>query len=120
MSKEPLLASMNQLTLYSIRFYLNERFRLAFEDAGLEEVMDEDAAAAQPQETNSTPSEDEQDQAEAYLLPGLLDDNSHSLDNQIRTLDGDLVEDEFTADAINYQILLKKIDELLDRLKLDA
>jgi hypothetical protein len=38
----------------------------------------------------------------------------------IRTLDGDEIEDEFDQDAMNYQILLGKIDQLLDRLKLNA
>lgn len=38
----------------------------------------------------------------------------------IRTLDGDIVGDESAQDALNYQILLNKIDLLLDRLKLDA
>jgi len=42
------------------------------------------------------------------------------LSGQITTLDGDFAEDEFSADAINYQILLRKIDALLERLKLDA
>lgn len=39
---------------------------------------------------------------------------------QIRTLDGDIAGDEFASDAINYQVLLRKIDALLERLKLDA
>lgn len=38
----------------------------------------------------------------------------------IRTLDGEVVADEFDSDSINYQILLEKIDKLLERLKLDA
>lgn len=38
----------------------------------------------------------------------------------IRTLDGEIAGDELEGDAINYQILLGKIDELLQRLKLDA
>lgn len=42
------------------------------------------------------------------------------LNGEIRTLDGDLAGDEFAADAVNYQILLGKIDRLLERLKLDA
>lgn len=42
------------------------------------------------------------------------------LHGEIRTLDGDLAGDEFAADAINYQILLEKIDRLLEKLKLDA
>lgn len=39
---------------------------------------------------------------------------------EIRTLDGDIAGDEFAADAINYQVLLGKIDKLLEKLKLDA
>lgn len=42
------------------------------------------------------------------------------MNGEIRTLDGDIAGDEFASDAINYQILLGKIDALLDRLKLDA
>lgn len=38
----------------------------------------------------------------------------------VRTLDGDVAGDDFASDAINYQILLAKIDRLLARLKLDA
>ena len=38
----------------------------------------------------------------------------------IRTLDGDEAGDEFAQDALNYQILLGKIDMLLENLDLDA
>lgn len=38
----------------------------------------------------------------------------------VRTLDGEVAWDEFARDAVNYQILLHKIDGLLDRLKLEA
>ena len=38
----------------------------------------------------------------------------------IRTLDGEIAGDEFAQDAINYQILLGKIDRLLENLELDA
>ncbi|KAG9546960.1 hypothetical protein KCU77_g20271, partial [Aureobasidium melanogenum] len=45
----------------------------------------------------------------------------HDHDNLvIRTLDGEIAGDEFAQDAINYQILLGKIDNLLDKLTLDA
>ena len=45
----------------------------------------------------------------------------HMMDGTvIRTLDGEIAGDEFAQDAINYQILLGKIDKLLDTLKLDA
>lgn len=42
------------------------------------------------------------------------------LDGQIRTLDGDIADDEFAADAMNYQVLLGKIEKVLEKLKLDA
>jgi len=73
------------------------------------------------------------DEAEsAALLPGKgltndVDDSLHleqlnetSVGGVIRTLDGEEIDDEFAQDALNYQILLNKIDLLLDRLKLDA
>ena len=41
-------------------------------------------------------------------------------EGEIRTLDGDIAGDEFAAEAQNYQILLARIDGLLERLKLDA
>jgi hypothetical protein len=101
-------------TSYSIRYYLSERFRLRFEDAGLDEMLDEDAAES--------------------LLPGadVADEDAHldkspvvvvgdtSIEGVIRTLDGEEIDDEFAQDALNYRILLNKIDLLLDRLKLDA
>lgn len=46
--------------------------------------------------------------------------DEHSLRGQTRTLDGEIVDDEFLADAINYRVLLEKIDRLLEKLKLDA
>jgi len=39
---------------------------------------------------------------------------------EIRALNGEIVDDEFLADAINYEFLMEKIDLLLDKLKLDA
>ncbi|KAL8964480.1 MAG: hypothetical protein Q9183_004422, partial [Haloplaca sp. 2 TL-2023] len=42
------------------------------------------------------------------------------MDGRIRTLDGEIAGDEFAGDAINYQILLGKIDALLEKLRLDA
>ena len=38
----------------------------------------------------------------------------------VRTLDGEVAGDELEQDSLNYQILLGKIDNLLDSLKLDA
>lgn len=46
--------------------------------------------------------------------------NNPLLNGEIRTLDGDIAGDEFASDAINYQLLLGKLEKLLERLKLDA
>ncbi|KAL6710853.1 hypothetical protein ACN47E_007910 [Coniothyrium glycines] len=105
-----------------IRYYLSERFRLRFEESGLDEMMDEDAAI-------------KASAAEGALMDSMqdlgLEDGAFekemglSVEQQIaagavRTLDGEPVSDEFLADAQNYQILLGKIDSLLEKLNLDA
>ncbi|KAJ4311899.1 hypothetical protein N0V84_010219 [Fusarium piperis] len=110
--------------LDDIRYYLSDRFRLRFEDAGLDEMMDEageldaELAAAMADQavissggTNGTVKQDGETNGEA---------NGDAKEGAVRTLDGEVAEDEFASDAINYQILLGKIDAMLDRLKLDA
>jgi ankyrin repeat/BTB/POZ domain-containing protein 1 len=118
------------LTRDSIRYYLSERFRLRFEDSGLEDLMDENgelhAEAAQAISNVSSATDEGIDmkpaQAElAKTETTPVDPPSNPFMNgEIRTLDGDIAGDEFAADAINYQVLLGKIDSLLERLKLDA
>lgn len=112
--------------LDDIRYYLGDRFRLRFEDAGIEEMMDEtreidiDLAAAMEQQAgisadakNGVPEETHNDK--------VINGNGNAKDAEaVRTLDGAEAEDEFASDAINYQILQRKIDAMLDRLKLDA
>ncbi|RMZ83556.1 hypothetical protein DV738_g971, partial [Chaetothyriales sp. CBS 135597] len=80
-----------------IRFYLSERFRLRFED-------DEGVDVSTPSNLKTI----------AVTAPEV------TLQGVVRTLDGDEVGDEFAADAFNYQLLLGKIDALLERLNLDA
>ncbi|KAH7075733.1 hypothetical protein BKA63DRAFT_512256 [Paraphoma chrysanthemicola] len=105
-----------------IRFYLSERFRLRFEDSGLDEMMDEDAALKASQgdlvdamgdfalkDKIQTQQEVVQAAVEQQIATGV-----------IRNLDGEEVGDEFAQDAMNYQILLGKIDTLLEKLNLDA
>ncbi|KAH7052396.1 ankyrin repeat and BTB/POZ domain-containing protein 1 [Macrophomina phaseolina] len=93
-----------------IRYYLSERFRLRFEDSGLEEMMDEDGEL--------------DPEAAAALAAAAAGEKQEGPDpgaaGAIRTLDGEIAGDEFAQDAMNYQILLGKIDRLLERLKLDA
>lgn len=117
--------------LDDIRYYLSERFRLRFEDANLDEWMDEEGEGLQLGE-----AEDPATAAEAKATASLevADDglgqqargpegNKFAVGQTtgvVRTLDGEEVNDEFDLDAQNYQILLRKIDDMLERLKLDA
>lgn len=148
--------------LDDIRYYLSERFRLRFEDSGLEDVMDEEAAMANAALANGSsvdgfvaetadtaaatqpvpqwgsefsapkapddvdPSQDQQipadDEGVDMSAPENLEAAAEALlqSGAVRTLDGELAGDEFAADAVNYQILLGKIDSLLEQLMLDA
>jgi ankyrin repeat/BTB/POZ domain-containing protein 1 len=91
-----------------IRYYLSERFRLRFEDTGLAETEDEliDGLTQAGDLIDADPE-----------IKTILSTPQAGV---VRTLDGEEVDDEFDEDARNYQILLGKIDSLLDRLKLDA
>lgn len=126
--------------LDDIRFYLSERFRLRFEDTGWDEMMKEDQQLLRPPGGDHIPADDDTpgDAAspEGARMGAVSAVNPTDASNGIKgasaqqsapppsgwisTLDGTLVEDEFEADAANYQILLQKIDDMLDRLKLDA
>ncbi|KAJ9603494.1 hypothetical protein H2200_012272 [Cladophialophora chaetospira] len=158
--------------LDDIRYYLSERFRLRFEDAGLEEVMDEEAAVAEAMETSRAQASELDVQKSMTMplpqwgsesaskishddgggeistatstapssttatsigdsastppqFPDLTRDQSINAEallasGAVRTLDGELAGDEFAAMAVDYQILLGKIDTLLEKLKLDA
>ncbi|KAF3004464.1 hypothetical protein E8E14_004509 [Neopestalotiopsis sp. 37M] len=121
--------------LDDIRYYLSERFRLRFEDAGLDEMLDEegeiDATLAESlanahitnEETASKDTIDkvsEQNPTPAPQTNVITNGTTDGVNGVVRTLDGELVDDEFSQDAINYQILLQKIDGMLEKLKLDA
>ncbi|KAL4794355.1 hypothetical protein BDV19DRAFT_193554 [Aspergillus venezuelensis] len=120
--------------LDDIRFYLNERFRLRFDDAGIEEMLGE----APPQQAVDTSATDEglekvankiaeidlasngptQVNGDATLKPVVL--NGEDNTGAITTLDGGVADDELTRDAINYEILIDKLDRILESLNLDA
>lgn len=109
--------------LDDIRFYLGERFRLRFNEAGLDQMME---ANKEPEDIDT--GEDGQPETVDKLTDGVeaigISDEtaySHSLeDPEIRALDGALVVDEFSEDAMNYEILLEKLDDLLESLNLQA
>ena len=104
---------------------------MRFEDAGLEDMMEEQATVAKETEANTTNTDGKLPEHEVVNMdslpkggaaPGDVDFSSGNImsNGTITTLDGEMVGDELEGDAINYQILLRKIDGLLDRLKLDA
>ncbi|KAL1605361.1 hypothetical protein SLS60_004909 [Paraconiothyrium brasiliense] len=102
-----------------IRYYLSDRFRLRFEESGLDEMMeqrgDEDALAEAMEDLGVN---DEHEEKKSGLLETEIEEQFAV--GAIRTLDGEIAGDEFAQDAMNYQILLAKIDQLLENLSLDA
>ncbi|KAF2237787.1 hypothetical protein EV356DRAFT_480107 [Viridothelium virens] len=125
-----------------IRYYLSERFRLRFEDAGIEEMMDESEELAIATRENEQGIDfglgDVKPMAELGQLPAANEGIDVATSNTaraseddqlyapelgggaVRTLDGEIAGDEFAQDAVNYSILLGKIDKLLGGLRLDA
>ena len=89
--------------------------------------MDEAPEGGIEQEVVDTKGADDikQPEDEAVDVSSFSNDDAAIIDiinssGAIRTLDGEIAGDEFASDAVNYRILLNKIDKLLDRLKLDA
>jgi hypothetical protein len=103
-----------------IRYYLSERFRLRFEEQGLDELMDETKLedGSEDGDENET-GENGDEEVEGGGVQTAPDFESHA-EGVVRTLDGEIAGDEFAQDAMNYQILLGKIDTLLDELTLEA
>ena len=108
-----------------IRHYLSERFRLRFEGDGLAEMLegeDEPEMAEAEDKESMTADEVISERREGHVQTTSKDVDvvNPFLEGEVRTLDGDLVDDEFSADALNYQMLLGKIETLLERLELDG
>ncbi|KAK7715279.1 hypothetical protein SLS64_003977 [Diaporthe eres] len=117
--------------LDDIRYYLSERFRLRFEDAGLDEMLDEEGEIRPEAVEGLVAANGEGREATKEAgTNGVANDGTTTSAGGgagagagaggVKTLEGDVVDDEFDLDAMNYQILLRKIDTMLERLKLDA
>ncbi|KAI9670905.1 MAG: hypothetical protein M1817_003790 [Caeruleum heppii] len=115
--------------LDDIRYYLSERFRLRFEDSGIEEMLDEgDGRVRETIGRNDAPTDEAVDLAADGSGPTTTEASSSmsSVPEDLppvatmRTLDGEMAGDEFAQEAVDYQVLLGKIDGLLERLRLDA
>lgn len=122
--------------LDDIRYYLSERFRLRFEDAGLDEMLDEEGEI-RPEAVEGLVAASEEGRevtkevgtngaaTDGNATAAAADDTSLHQEaggggHGVKTLEGEEVEDDFDLDALNYQILLRKIDTMLEKLKLDA
>ncbi|KAH9837479.1 BTB/POZ domain-containing protein 3 [Teratosphaeria destructans] len=106
-----------------IRYYLSERFRLRFEDAGLDEMMDETNLDDKHAVGTGEGTEHTDEADEGYGgSPEAVGDSKEGLEPQgvIMTLDGEIAGDEFAQDAYNYQLLLGKLENLMERLGLDG
>lgn len=116
--------------LDDIRYYLSERFRLRFEDAGLDEMLDEEGEIRPEAVEGLVAANGEgRDAISDAGTNGVTTDGMAASagggggdggGGGVKTLEGDVVDDEFDLDAMNYQILLRKIDTMLEKLKLDA
>ncbi|EHA25508.1 hypothetical protein ASPNIDRAFT_56667 [Aspergillus niger ATCC 1015] len=103
--------------LDDIRFYLSERFRLRFDDAGIDEMME----PTQPVADGAGVNGDVEKVTEGVETIQLSEEGSGDRTSPlIHTLDGEIAVDEFDQDAINYQILMEKLDRILENLNLDA
>lgn len=105
--------------LDDIRYYLSERFRLRFEGEGIEEMLDENGEVSADGVNDIIAAAAGHDWPESQPRPPTAG-NGEAGKGGVVTLNGAVVEDEFDADTVNYQILLAKIDKMLDQLKLDA
>ena len=84
-------------------------------------MMEEDAERAVQQYPAIDSKIYEEEAIDVSQVPrGHLTEAKMNQDVTIRTLDGEVAGDELEEEARNYQILLGKIDGLLDKLKLDA
>ncbi|OOF93474.1 hypothetical protein ASPCADRAFT_53322 [Aspergillus carbonarius ITEM 5010] len=111
--------------LDDIRFYLGERFRLRFDDAGIEEMMEDATQPAAGVEANGdvgtvTEGVKTMQLSTEGSVPSAQAASKGPEQAVIRTLDGEIVVDEFDQDALNYQILMDKLDRILENLNLDA
>ena len=88
----------------------------------MEEEAEASADAVQSDKDDKLPEDEGIDMGTMPSYESVAADGDPFLENQmvIRTLDGEIAGDELEGDAINYKILLGKIEGLLGRLKLDA
>lgn len=115
-----------------IRYYLNERFRCRFEDTGFKELMDERKVRNKDNIDGPMGENEEEPDSEKSVHAvedtgsvssdeeGDTSDSSDGEDDEFITIDGQIAKDEFQRDTMDYNILIDKLDNLLDKLDLEA
>jgi ankyrin repeat/BTB/POZ domain-containing protein 1 len=100
--------------LDDIRYFLGERFKYRFEGSGINDLLRPGEAAGGEEGSGGG--------AAPAAAAAAEDGTTGKGEGEVgfRTLDGQIVEDEFKSDAVNYLVLMNKIDRLLEKLKLDA
>lgn len=119
--------------LDDIRFYLGERFRLRFDDAGVQEMMEREVQSKEVEADAAEGVNKITDGVKTLEIPrtaekgaGVAQVAAHKQPQEgqdapvFETLDGEVTNDEFSKDAINYEILMEKLDQLLENLNLEA
>ncbi len=115
--------------IHSIRFHLSERFRLVFEDPGVRDMLEkEDQSGADEAVKASSPGASDSAEPDGTAELEATDSCiwtcfpvlTLKTSDKMQTPAEEPEEDEFAAEAKKYRVLLRKIDQLLERLKLDA
>ncbi|KAG5934052.1 hypothetical protein E4U53_000779 [Claviceps sorghi] len=110
--------------LDDIRHYLSERFRLRFADTQLDRIMmtDDDAhdgAVVKDGGAEPEPADGPGEEAGGHVA-ALAEAMPRSSQGMQREADETPEEDAFASDAVHHQLLLDKIDAMLETLKLSA
>ncbi|KAI9887477.1 MAG: hypothetical protein M1823_000735 [Watsoniomyces obsoletus] len=113
--------------LDDIRFYLSERFRLVFEDPGLRDLPEDEDHSGEHGEMVKEPSSRPSDSgesngaaAEKEAMTSRVSPLTLETSDEMQAPAEEPEEDEFAAEAKKYRVLLRKIDQTLERLHLDA
>ncbi|KAG5938734.1 hypothetical protein E4U59_003588 [Claviceps monticola] len=105
--------------LDDIRHYLSDRFRLRFPDTRLDQLMevgDEEGGQGGEGATSTGKKDEEASAGGEHGEEGAAERGCGLYSEEPNTV----TEDAFASDAIHHQLLLDKIEDMLERLKLSA
>jgi len=106
--------------LDDIRYYLSERFKLRFDGDGLEDMLNEDGEINPDAVEEIALVADDGLRRETNPTIVTCRDFDGEGEGGVRTLNGEVADDEFASDSINYEILVSKIDKMRECLTLET